>query len=165
MQCTLVQSHNYENWIRNSFLTFLLWMESYGQSQNEDKSLLLAIKTPGVEVYLQKDPDLLFRHYMLHKEYPKVSRCSVLLVHMEVLLFWCERVRLIKICCSSTVVGWSRIRRLMSNLKFGKRAGRSPDARPSILHLRFPRVLSAVHAIGMGKIVYLDILRSCGWCR
>lgn len=36
----------------------------------------MSIRTPGVERYLEKDPELLFRHYMLSKEYPKVRFCS-----------------------------------------------------------------------------------------
>lgn len=44
--------------------------------QEHDKKLLMSIRTPGVERYLQKgDPELLFRHYMLSKDYPKV-RCT-----------------------------------------------------------------------------------------
>lgn len=43
-------------------------------SQEHDKTLLMSIRTPGVERYLQRDPELLFRHYMLSKEYPKVRR-------------------------------------------------------------------------------------------
>ncbi|CAN0060796.1 unnamed protein product, partial [Ectocarpus fasciculatus] len=31
----------------------------------------MSIRTPGVERYLQRDPEDLFRHYMLSKDYPK----------------------------------------------------------------------------------------------
>eukprot|EP00752_Nemacystus_decipiens_P013044 g11539.t1 len=40
--------------------------------EEHDKKLLMSIRTPGVERYLQRgDPELLFRHYMLSKDYPK----------------------------------------------------------------------------------------------
>ncbi|CAN0238023.1 unnamed protein product, partial [Scytosiphon promiscuus] len=43
----------------------------FGALEEHDKTLLMSIRTPGVERYLEKDPELLFRHYMLSKEYPK----------------------------------------------------------------------------------------------
>ena len=48
----------------------------------------MSIRTPGVERYLQRgDPELLFRHYMLSKDYPKVpavqcAMCAVCVSHL-----------------------------------------------------------------------------------
>ncbi|CAN0131010.1 unnamed protein product, partial [Ectocarpus fasciculatus] len=43
----------------------------FGVLEEHDKKLLMSIRTPGVERYLQRDPEDLFRHYMLSKDYPK----------------------------------------------------------------------------------------------
>ncbi|CAM9519333.1 unnamed protein product, partial [Ectocarpus sp. 12 AP-2014] len=43
----------------------------FGVLEEHDKKLLMSIRTPGVEQYLKRDPEDLFRHYMLSKEYPK----------------------------------------------------------------------------------------------
>ncbi|CAN0096856.1 unnamed protein product [Ectocarpus sp. 6 AP-2014] len=43
----------------------------FGVLEEHDKKLLMSIRTPGVERYLKRDPEDLFRHYMLSKEYPK----------------------------------------------------------------------------------------------
>lgn len=51
--------------------------------EEHDKSLLLRIKTAGVERYLMKDPELLFRHFMLHKEYPKAVYVMATEAHAE----------------------------------------------------------------------------------
>ncbi|CAM9590932.1 unnamed protein product, partial [Ascophyllum nodosum] len=45
----------------------------------KDKSILLSFRTPLVEQYLSKDPELLFRYLLIHEDYPK----AVFVMDME----------------------------------------------------------------------------------
>ncbi|CAM9540207.1 unnamed protein product [Ascophyllum nodosum] len=39
--------------------------------EDNDRGILLSLENPRVEHYLRKDPELLFRYYMLHESFPK----------------------------------------------------------------------------------------------
>ena len=45
--------------------------------KDNDRGTLLLLENPSVENYAMKDPELLYRYYMVHKSFPKVGevRC------------------------------------------------------------------------------------------